>query len=201
MYPGSNLETNWNSLKECLPDICSKNIANQRIKTKLKNIEKLNAGLKSLTLLYGLVGLLYSRATKPSNDIKKVNRDTMEDSFSNILKLVPNEGALTLCLSEIRQNAVETKTTVQPLIFCFGTEIENVNPNLFLIVFDDYKYKFSNFDVAFQVLLQMYAVFNLKYPISSKNLFEFIAYMLYDKNINLSSKSKTLVNLISKIQN
>jgi len=97
----------------------------------------MNETSQSLTLILAIHGQLYSRANIKTQGA----RETIEDSFQQMISLVDSEGSLSIRLSNLRQKSLEKKQTVQPFIYCIGEDIDDVEEK-FLLIFDDYKYSF-----------------------------------------------------------
>ncbi|KAL7027232.1 hypothetical protein ACKWTF_005371 [Chironomus riparius] len=190
LCPNVLFEENWSRLKTQLSKVLSKNIANQRIISKLDMIDDMSEESKSITVLYGLHGFLYSRSNTHI-------RETIEDSFEQMISIIPSEGSLKIKLQSLREKIQLKKQTLQPVIFCIGDDIESIINNRFMLIFDDFMYTFTDFCTTFKTYLQMFVVFNLCYPACSKNVHEFIASNLLDQKCELAPKCRSLEKLIS----
>jgi len=115
-----------------------------------------------------------------------------------MISIIKSEGLVTMHLADVKEKAKARKQSIQPFIVCFGNDIEDISDEI-LLIFDDVKYKFSDINKALEVFLKLFTVFNLKYPPTCKNVYEFLSLTLLNPNLKLGSKGQSLLNIIENV--
>lgn len=195
LHPNINFAEQWMGIKSSLMKTLPLTMTNTRIKNKFHSIDNMKPSAESLTILLALHGQLYSRGSIKSEVTEKAARDTIEDSFSQMVSIIKGEELVTMHLADVRNKAKARKLAVQPFLLCFGEDIESISDEI-LLIFDDIKYKFSDIDKALEVLLKLFILFNLKYPPTCKNVYEFLSCVLLNQKFILNSKCQSLLNMI-----
>lgn len=146
---------------------------------------------KKLFLLFATHSMLY---TSYGNKSKKQEKLSAKDAFEKIVVIVSSEGLISQYLEKLHQDAENAKIPVQPHIIAIGTGLVDV-AGIFFLCFDSHKYRINDIDSVLEVFLKMHMLFNLKFPLETKNLLEFLTSLLFQYKYDLSAKCKTLMHL------
>lgn len=117
----------------------------------------------------------------------KSKKFTVEDSQNSLIIHINEAHQL-----EEKLNAIYGKK-IQPLIICQGLSIYDFKE--IFVYFDNIKYKSENFISALDTCFKIINLFNLNYPIQSKNVWLFIQYYFYNikfLNDNFNSAITTM---------
>lgn len=186
-------------MNKALISILRKENKNAEIKAVLEKYDSYGNSAKILALIYGTHGYLYSGTSTNRTAQNKRPRETIKQSFSNIFPLIENEALVSNFVSNFQEDAKKNRDTVQPYIICFGTNIQMVMDN-FLLIFDQYRYKFNSMAKAIEILLKIYMLFDLKFPKSNKNILEFLTGFLFDQKYQFSTKTKALIDAVNSFE-
>ncbi|XP_067613875.1 uncharacterized protein [Eurosta solidaginis] len=95
---------------------------------------------------------------------------------------------------ELKSKAMEKCTTLQPLILVIGEELKSLES--YYIVFDGVLYKVPTFVRALDLLFKLFHVFNLKYPIEAKFLYDFMEKYFFKFDCSVNSNLLLLINYL-----
>ncbi|XP_067617320.1 uncharacterized protein [Eurosta solidaginis] len=95
---------------------------------------------------------------------------------------------------ELKSKAMEKCTTLQPLILVIGEELKSLES--YYIVFDGVLYKVPTFVRALAILFKLFHVFNLKYPIEAKFLYDFMEKYFFKFDCSVNSNLLLLINYL-----
>lgn len=143
--------------------------------------------------MHGLI-VPTGKTIKRNNQGKQVQKFTIEDSQESFVLICPT---VAKC-EEVILKKKESKIPIQPFLIVIG---EMLNPQQFLVYFDDIKYTFGSFLHAFETCFKIFQVFNLNYPAESIAVWQFLQMLIYkiktkfDKTIPIVSQIISEVNL------
>ncbi|XP_067629384.1 uncharacterized protein [Eurosta solidaginis] len=95
---------------------------------------------------------------------------------------------------ELKGKAMEKCTTLQPLILVIGEELKSLES--YYIVSDGVLYKVPTFVRALDILFKLFHVFNLKYPIEAKFLYDFMEKYFFKFDCSVNSNLLLLINYL-----
>lgn len=167
-----------------LLEILTANIFNQFVKSKLSLYHTLSEPSKVIALLLGLHAFLYESGKW---------RPSILDSFKFMVFVVNSEETFNAELCEWQQKLKDSNFEYQPTVIAFGRDFENLERR-FLVHFNGNFYHFDNIFRALEILLNMFAYFNMSYPAPNKSVFKFLMAKIYDSNEDLNANVKTLLN-------
>jgi len=188
----NEFNSSWKILKTRLLGIIKNELKNPEIKSQFFGYDQMSDATKTVFLLYATHAFLYSSY---GNKARKQEKQSAKDSFSQIISFIGSEGLISQYIENLKQEALVKKMSIQPFIVAIGTGPNNV-VGTFLLCFDSHIYKIDDVDTVLEVLLKMYMLFNLNFPIAVKNLLEFLTTFLFKFKYDLSPKAKSLFHSV-----
>lgn len=185
----------WNALEPELIEILKSNVQNSFVKQKLLEVEKLDDDSKMAVILLGLRAALYGSTATKSNE--QNSKASIMSSLKSMLILSASEMAMITDIAIWKENIRGKGTTLQPVMMSTGNAIDSIQGNS-TIYFEGIFYKFSSLQLALEMLIKIYEVFNLAFPKSNKNVYQFLTKKFYNiqnkSDGKFSSKTNILLN-------
>lgn len=94
---------------------------------------------------------------------------------------------------EKQNEALSSKSTIQPFILVVGPSPTNINE--FYVILDTFKLKFNSFLAALDTCFKCFQVFNLAYPKESELVWQWIQNYIYEIKTESDKKSSALAEL------
>lgn len=119
-----------------------------------------------------IVTLLLHYLVKPTRQPgKSTVKPTIQDSQENQIKHLHCINDLDRFISEKKTVCMENKLTIQPFIIVVGKTLTQLEQ--FIVYTNDVYHKFDTFLSSLDFCYKFFYIFNLSYPVQSKNLSSF----------------------------
>jgi hypothetical protein len=178
----SEFKSEWINHQTELVEILSQNVKNSTMVKKLKNLKTLTGNQTVATILLGLHHALFSSGVHLQG--KNSYKATIAETFKFFLFLTRDESTKETDLIIWRQDIATRKLKQQAIIVGFGSGTDDVNDK-FCVIFEDLQYTFDSADsliMAMALVLKIYSVFNVSYPVLNHPVFSFLAQKYLDVN-------------------
>ncbi|KAL7024906.1 hypothetical protein ACKWTF_013246 [Chironomus riparius] len=199
LYPQRHFQHKWNLLQAELIEILKRDIVHDGVKYIMEKLESVTSNQKVAGILLGLSCHLHGLKHSYGGESKKtVYKPTICDTFSSILLIVSQQSNVEIEFKNYTKQLLEKKMNQQALIIGFGSSVEDLSDK-FCVVVEDMKYLFDGQNSllrAVELVLKIYHVFDLEYPILSKSAYSFLCtkFLQIDDKNSSSSKVTRLLN-------
>jgi hypothetical protein len=127
-------------------------------------------------------------------------KSTMNDTIDCMLLLVVNESTKDIEVQKFESRLKEKKITPQPFIIAFGNSFDKVS-NKFCVKVENIQYALESDSAlldCLDLILKIYHVVNLEYPVLDKNVYLFLS--THFLNVPSNEKCAKVTNLIKALK-